>query len=407
MPSSSPTAEFTFGARVFNEPLIPVGSDPTAAENAALSTALQEYTQRPDRDDFSSVTAFLTAHPRSPWALPLMLNLGLAYFHSGHYSKALGVWEDAWDLAKLVTARAAQPLTDRIVGELAYMYARLGRKDDLQILLDSLADHVFSGPATELICGAREGLWTMNMRPDVAFRCGPLALHRIKQSVDPHNPRTDVINATASTPKGFNLHQVAKLSGKLGLDYQMAFRAQHASIIVPSVAHFRLDHFAAVIRQEGDLYLLEDPTFGGNVMATGAALDEETSGYFLIPQGDLPRGWRAVDAHEGEQVWGKGVTTSNDPKPHGPCDPHTSGQFVQQGQRRLQGHGCRKGALDASEPEHYRRARRLCSCVRSRGPLQSALQPARGSSTVDRFSLFEPRIQMDVRLAGLHCRQGL
>jgi hypothetical protein len=48
------------------------------------------------------------------------------------------------------------------------------------------------------------------------------------------------------------------------------------------------------------------------VWATKQALEAETSGYFLIPSGDLPRGWRAVDATEGASVWGKGnVSTGN------------------------------------------------------------------------------------------------
>ena len=42
---------------------------------------------------------------------------------------------------------------------------------------------------------------------------------------------------------------------------------------------------------------------------------------FSYPPGDLPRGWRAVDAQEGAAVWGKGQTGGNDPKPHGPDDP--------------------------------------------------------------------------------------
>jgi len=37
----------------------------------------------------------------------------------------------------------------------------------------------------------------------------------------------------------------------------------------------------------------------------------ETSGYFLIPPGDLPQGWRNVEAKEANAVWGKGVTTGN------------------------------------------------------------------------------------------------
>jgi hypothetical protein len=32
-------------------------------------------------------------------------------------------------------------------------------------------------------------------------------------------------------------------------------------------------------------------------------LDEEASGYFLVPEGPLPQGWAPVDDAEGERIW--------------------------------------------------------------------------------------------------------
>src|SRR5205814_203890 len=123
----------------------------------------------------------------------------------------------------------------------------------------------------------------------------------------PTNALMEIFKA-ASTQKGFSLPQVAELSQKIGLNYQMAFRSPHAptlprshasTFIVPSVVHWKVGHYAALVRQEGERYLLEDPTFGNTVWATRQGLEAETSGYFLIPPGDLPRGWRSVDAEEG------------------------------------------------------------------------------------------------------------
>ncbi len=103
----------------------------------------------------------------------------------------------------------------------------------------------------------------------------------------------------------------------------MAFREKDAAFVVPSVVHLKVDHFAAITRQEGDRYLLQDSTFGNDVWVTREALEAETSGYFLVPAGELAHGWRAVEAQEGETVWGKGLTVTNDPDSHGPCDPAT------------------------------------------------------------------------------------
>jgi len=118
---------------------------------------------------------------------------------------------------------------------------------------------------------------------------------------------------------------VAELSQKIGLNYQMAFRQKGGDFVVPSVVHWKVGHYAALVRQEGEWYLLEDPTFGNAVWATQQALAAETSGYFLIPPGPLPKGWRTVESNEGEGIWGKGSTSNNDPGPTAPCDKQSGG----------------------------------------------------------------------------------
>jgi hypothetical protein len=140
---------------------------------------LQEYARRTSPDDFSSLTNFLERYPRPTWNTALLTGLGLEYYHSAYYSRALDAWARAWALAKNATDPAGKAIGDRAVGELAYMYARLGRMAELETLLQSVEGRVLVGSATEKIDGAREGLWNMQHRPEISFRCGPLALHRI------------------------------------------------------------------------------------------------------------------------------------------------------------------------------------------------------------------------------------
>jgi RHS repeat-associated protein len=323
MLSTHPTSQNIFHARLFEHPLVPIGADPTPDEDAALAAALGDYATRSDPGDVTSLTDFLETYPGSPWNVALLINLAHAYYHTGYYSKALDTWTQAWQLAKAATDVKNKPMVDHVVGELAAMHARLGRMTELDALLQSVQDRVFIGPATEKITGAREALWHMKNRPESAFRCGPLALHRIKLHVDPEHPGTDLIHDSTSTQQGFSLSQVEELSQQLGLHFQMAFRQKDAAFIVPSVVHLTLDHYAALVREEGDRYLLQDPTFGKDVWVTRAALEDEASGFFLIPPGELPDGWRTVEAHEGHTVYGKGITSGNDPGPQGPCDPST------------------------------------------------------------------------------------
>ena len=195
----NPTSEDIFCARLFEEPLVPIGAIPTPAENAALARALTAYANRSGPDDFAGLTGFLDMYPTCPWNVALLTNLGLEYFNTGHYSKTLEAWTQAWEQGREATDPKGRAIADRAVGELAYMYARLGRMTELDALLKSVEGRAFSGPATERITGAREGLWNMENRPEIAFRCGPFALQGIKLSIDPANPGNELIHACASS----------------------------------------------------------------------------------------------------------------------------------------------------------------------------------------------------------------
>ncbi|HLH56683.1 MAG TPA: cysteine peptidase family C39 domain-containing protein, partial [Verrucomicrobiae bacterium] len=329
--STSPTAQEIFRARIFADPLVAVGGEPAAAENSALASALQDYSERTNPDDFSSLTAFLTAHPNSAWSPALLSELGTEYYNTAHYSLALDAWAKAWTLTKAAADPNGKAVGDRAAGELAYMYARVGRMIELEELLKSVEGREFVGPATERISGARGGLWNMKNRPEIAFRCGPLALRQIKLAIDPAHPCDELIIKSASTQKGFSLPQVHELSKQAGLNLQMAFREPGAELVLPAVVHWKVGHYAALIRQAGDRLLVQDPTFQNDVWATQSALETEASGYFLIPAGPLAKGWRAVGAGEGENVWGKGNVSNNDPGPTGPCDPKKPGDSCSAG----------------------------------------------------------------------------
>src|SRR5580765_581845 len=93
--STHPTVEELSRARVFQEPLVPIGGEPTADENSALAGALQAYAQRDGPDDFVSLTGFLERFPGSPWRAALLTGLGSEYYNTAHYSLALEAWSSA------------------------------------------------------------------------------------------------------------------------------------------------------------------------------------------------------------------------------------------------------------------------------------------------------------------------
>src|SRR5207253_9564230 len=110
----------------------------------------------------------------------------------------------------------------------------------------------------------KQALWIMQNTPEIAFRCGPIALDRIRAAQKPDAAGHVLIQESKSTPNGFSLAQLAQLSSTLGMNYQMAFRNRSAAFVFPSVVHWKVGHYAAMIREENGRYLLQDPTFGND-----------------------------------------------------------------------------------------------------------------------------------------------
>ena len=217
--SAKPTPDEISRARVFEEPLMPVGGVPSVAENAGLAAALRAYAQRNTPDDFTSLTRFIEQHPKSPWRAALLTGLGSEYYNTAHYSLALDAWKSALAQGGGVAASPGSTVLARATEELATLYSRLGRMSELEALLKPYGDSAGS----EKISRAREALWLMKNRPEVSFRCGPLALHSILMSNhelldSARNNATGEILNSASTTNGFSLPQVAELSAKVGLN---------------------------------------------------------------------------------------------------------------------------------------------------------------------------------------------
>ena len=75
--SENPTDTEIIRARVFGEPLIPLGGPAPVDENRDLGNALLAFLHRADSDDTSALTRFLDQHPRSVWRASLLTNLGM------------------------------------------------------------------------------------------------------------------------------------------------------------------------------------------------------------------------------------------------------------------------------------------------------------------------------------------
>ena len=65
--------------------------------------------------------------------------------------------------------------------------------------------------------------------------------------------------------EGTRIHELRDLAASAGLRLEVVHAAPVGEIPVPSVVHFRSQHYAAIVAMEGDTYVLRDPSLGGTL----------------------------------------------------------------------------------------------------------------------------------------------
>ncbi len=305
--------------QAFVEPLRPVAAGSDNAERANLSLAIKGWLTRTVSDDFSTLEGFISVHPNSVWTPSLRLNLGRNYYQKGWFSKAMAAWKAAWDQTREMTEPDAVAIANAAVAEYAVMLARIGRTEELAAVLAETSNRVFQDSTLILLDRARDGLKDMRNRPGMSFRCGPYALNLIHTYI--HGaPPVNFMENIASPPRGFSLTELRGFAQTgLNTPMQVAKRTPGAELILPSVVHWKIGHYGALIREQDGSVYLKDPTFGNDTWMSKQAIDDESSGYFLVPAGPLPAGWTPVGDAEAGTIYGKGMSTSSDTKETSKC----------------------------------------------------------------------------------------
>jgi hypothetical protein len=287
----------------FEEPLVP--TVPTsAAEDDDLLAAIRQLHAASAVDDLSALEGFVAAHPRSGWRLAVLTNLGLAYFHYGYISRALDAYDRAWREGRSATEPHAKALTDRAVGELLRLHAGLAHVDAVMELLDQTAGRGLSGRATEWRDGAKEEVSLL--RHNLGIPCGLTSLRNLLLAGGASQERMATIESYQLGPRGMPLSEVGKLATKAGLAHRLILRAPGEPIPVPSIMHWKVRHFSAIVGTRNGRFELADPTFGtAHMWMTRAAIDAEASGYFLVPDSRPTAAWREVSLEDAEQARGR------------------------------------------------------------------------------------------------------
>ncbi|MGT2501251.1 cysteine peptidase family C39 domain-containing protein [Bradyrhizobium guangxiense] len=306
----------------FAEPLIKAAST-TADEDRALLQSLEAHVRRAVPEDIGHLTEFLSRYPHSGWAPALWTNLGLSYRHYGYFSRALDAWRNAWSEGRNASDPEAKALVDRAVGEVAKLYASFGRNEELAALFNDIGGRPITGSATEALQSAREELALSEKDPGHLFICGPLALQSLMIAEEAKPDQVAFLQWYRAGRDGTSLAEVGKLADKAKFAHRLVFRAPSQPVPVPAVVHWKAGHFATIVGEANGRFHIHDPVFGHqDFWMSRAALDAESSGYFLTPtSADKLAEWRDASAIEAAGIWGKGPTFGTPPGTPGPQDP--------------------------------------------------------------------------------------
>ena len=111
------------------------------------------------------------------------------------------------------------------------------------------------------------------------------------------------------------------LSDQYHLGLVAVRRTAGNELIVPSVIHWKENHYAALVEKIGSGYKVIDPTFGRPQWLSSEIINEKHQRIFLIiPTNQVPLHWQIVSLDQAKTVFGKGLHNagSTQSKPH--CD---------------------------------------------------------------------------------------
>ena len=305
-------------ARVLPEPMRPTSS-PSLSDNRAVAQALESYAGVGiTNGGVDQLEAFVTSHRSSPWRATLLANLGTIRQDEGYVLSRSSILGGSLGMARYGTDGYSRAVADYAIGERLKQAALFGQEPVLTTRLKELEGRTVRGTAVNRVTSAREALWFLTHAHDQAILSGPEALKAIVRERHPSDTKAlGMITGYHPPHEGTSLSELRDLGQRAGLDLEMRFVASVEDVPVFSVVHLKSDHYAMLLARRDNGYVLKDSALGGGLFMSKAALQDEASGYVLLPVTPSQPIGRTVTVDEGQAVFGH--CTPGEPFNNEPC----------------------------------------------------------------------------------------
>lgn len=299
-------------SQAFDAPFTPSPNVAVVAEeDQKLRDTLVRYISNDKSGNVKEFEQFLESHPKSRWAPSLQLNLGLLYRQNFQLEQAIKNYQEL-----LEKQESPSQVIER--GYVAYveLLSRLGDAVELKKVLEAKNRPLLDGPFQRRVELATQALASMQAMPTEAFTCGQQALAVIAEAKGKNG---DAFRDAKAGLNGSSLWDLAELARAQGQQYLILKRshADDLELPVPSVVHFRANHFSAIVGSQvigkDIFYDVRDAGFG-NRFVEARALLSELDGYLLTaPSEKISNNtYSQVSESEARGVMGKGFTAGFD-----------------------------------------------------------------------------------------------
>lgn len=251
-------------------------------------------------EEADSLYNFTKTYPSSFWTPAIQSRLGAYYRRHGRYSRALELFESAWQATKSFDVVEVKQVADYTLGQYLSLQTALGRFETLTGIFEETANRrlPFGGDAS-LYARAHEAFSHMAIFPGTNYRCGTFALANAADAEFGMPGFIPTIKRFNSPREGFSVQALEQISDELKMGFVPVFWNDKPGIVVPSVVHWKANHYAAIVAQHGSWYTVLDPTSrSGPALFHANDILAEASGIFLVPQNKVPNEWRTLTAEE-------------------------------------------------------------------------------------------------------------
>jgi hypothetical protein len=316
---SSGMLEEIDGARILQQPLRTRGKLDEAAR-ATLREKLSAYAQRGGPFEYANVELLddqLAALGDSPVRPSLLLEKAQLLRRKGHFIAAEETYAGLWEQAKNRSDAEGRRIAETALKDYLRLLIGLGRREKIAEILDEVGSRTLGGAVGEAYTQAREALWFFNNRAERNVFCGFSAANAVCVPLGQRPIFPDVHDGEEKRTfirDGLSLFELRAHSHEAGGNLRIVKRAAESDAIpAPSVIHWKFNHYSAITERNGDRYRVKDPHIGFDGWIAKAALNEQASGYFLLP-GDIHvgAGFDEVTDAEAKTVFGRHCVHARD-----------------------------------------------------------------------------------------------